>query len=603
MYKKILAIFSVCFISSFICLSLAHYNIYSSDASDMIQELIENFIEKYGEGVKIKLDENSGFPIRISGFKAGEFEGKPEEMALVFLSENSALLGIDINNIVFYSSTEALGCKDVKFSQLYKGLPVHKTMVNVHISKDGMISGVKSKYIHSLDLDIVPTIRAEEAAAVIMKDLGIDELVTVNRRIVEVENKKAFGEPTAIVKENLLPVEPELVILPVDRRNVHLCWTVILSLEDPPVGSHSYYIDAHTGEITSHNLLTYSYIMSGYTRGNIWPKDGSQNTSEQGIRDSRVEIWYWDYTYYVWKFSTAQTTNYFYYYYQSFNNGQTWYGALAGPLGYRAAVASDYYGYVPAWYSPAYYYSNFPVSYTFTFSSAGSPDYLDCVNVFYHLNKALYDYYDDELGYTFGDQVHALVHWYEDDVSEYDSGTDELHFGAGGSMIRNSARSRDAILHELQHRVTAYRTNTFSWSISDVDLNAISEAYSDYFACTQQGDPNFGEWVFQDSNNIRWLAVDKIYPDDWDPNVYADANITVSMIYKNMLVPASTFWDIRDEFGQDDADEIIFGAMAEKPDTLADLRDECYAYADETMEFDPNQLATLDQIFVSHGIP
>jgi len=254
-----------------------------------VHAIIENFIEKYGEGVKIKLDESSGFPIRISGFKAGEFEGKPEEMAMAFLGENSALLGIDINDIVFSSCSEALGSKDVKFSQLYKGLPVHKTMINVHIS-DGMISRVKSRHIHSLDLDIVPTVTAEEAAAIIMKDLGIDELVTLNRRIVEVENKKAFGEPTVIVKENLLPVEPVLVVLPVDGKNVHLCWTVILSLEDPPVGSQSYYIDAHTGEIASHNLLEYPYTIWGYTRGDIWPKDGSQNPSEQGIRDARVEI-------------------------------------------------------------------------------------------------------------------------------------------------------------------------------------------------------------------------------------------------------------------------------------------------------------------------
>jgi len=226
------------------------------------------------------------------------------------------------------------------------------------------------------------------------------------------------------------------------------------------------------------------------------------------------------------------------------------------------------------------------------------------------LNKALYDYYDAELGYTFGHQVLALAHYQaNENGSWYDPDADELHFGAGGTDVWNTARSRDMILHELQHKVTSYRTNDFGFDITDVDLNAIREAYSDYFACTQQNDPNFGEWVFKDSNNIRWLAVDKVYPDDWDPNVYGTVpgspgyNQTANIIYKNMLVPASTFWDIRDEFGQDDADEIIFGAMVEFPDTLADLRDECYAYADETLGFDPNQLATLDQIFVEHGIP
>jgi len=580
----------------------------------MIRELIENFIEKYGEGVKIKLDENFGFPIRISGFKAGEFEGKPEEMALAFLSENSALLGIDINDIVFSSSTEALCCKDVKFSQLYKGLPVHKTMINVHISEDGMISGVKSKYIHSLDLDIVPTITAKDAAAVIMKDLGIDELATVNRRLVEVESKLSFGEPTVIVKENLLPVEPELVILPVNGRNVHLCWTVKLSLEDPPIGSHCYYIDAHTGEIVSHNLLNYPFYVSGYTKGYVWTKDGSQGTSLKSIRDSRVEIYYWNYAMSQWLFSTAQHTNLFAYYYIGFTNGETYYYFVAGPIGYRAIVPSDYYDYVPGWFSPIYWWEDLPASYNFTFATGYSPDedyeYLDCLNVFYHLNDALYNYYDAELGYTFATRTDAFAHWQADeDAAEYDAYNDELHFGIGGTIHRNTARERDTILHELQHRVTAYRTNDFGFDITDVDLNAIREAYSDYFACTQQGDPNYGEWVFKDSNNIRWLEVDKVYPDDWDPNVYGTVPgspgyyQTVSMIYKNMLVPASTFWDIRNEFGQGDADAIIFGAMAEFPDTLADLRDECYAYADETLEFDPNQLAALDQIFDDHGMP
>lgn len=274
----------VCFLCIYVlsfntcCLAEIALNPYCTGDTDRIEELTTNFIEKYGEDVEINRDEVSGAPIRVTGINTEVFEGKPEEIVFTFLSENASFFGINSNDIEFSWLTEALGNKDVHFKQLYKGVPVFETKINVHIKKDGSIGSVRSEYYyHCLDLDVVPNITKEQAAAVIMEDLGVTELFSES----EVRSSSVFtyilppwGDPTTgnltpysyapppsyvppqrkVVKT---PASIELLIYP-KHGDAYLCWEIEFNLGESSYIFH-YYIDAHTGEIVDSNKTWTAY--------------------------------------------------------------------------------------------------------------------------------------------------------------------------------------------------------------------------------------------------------------------------------------------------------------------------------------------------------
>jgi len=100
----------------------------------------------------------------------------------------------------------------VIFKQMYKGLPVQGKNIKVDVTKDGEIVRIKSRYIPHSDLNIVPKIISENAAAIVMSDLGIKELVQVKRTIEDGRCKKETA-----------PVMPELIVL-LQERKAHLAW-------------------------------------------------------------------------------------------------------------------------------------------------------------------------------------------------------------------------------------------------------------------------------------------------------------------------------------------------------------------------------------------
>lgn len=86
------------------------------------------------------------------------------------------------------------------------------------------------------------------------------------------------------------------------------------------------------------------------------------------------------------------------------------------------------------------------------------------------------------------------------------------------------------------------------------------------------------------------ILVNYRYPEHWTG--------TQETLYTDMLVPASTLWDIRDAFDQYNADAIIFRSIYEEPESLHELRLACK----DAAIFLGLSSATIEQIFDNHGI-
>ncbi|MBN2373830.1 PepSY domain-containing protein [bacterium] len=247
------------FIFGFLCLGLilpdgycSADNPYCSGDQDKIQELVEDFKEKYGEDVKISWNENTAVPYIVGGMEIGSSTKTPKETALSFLSENASFFGLDIDDLEFNDIQENAYMKYVDFDQFYKGVHVYSGDIRVFLRlTDGAVSSVSSRYFPCIDLDVVPKITAEEAAAVVKADLGAWSLVNVETSFSE------YG----IAQKQVSPIVPELIIYPKDNgKEMYLCWSFMFHIEMPygPYGSWYYYIDAKTGNIVSHGSLMIS---------------------------------------------------------------------------------------------------------------------------------------------------------------------------------------------------------------------------------------------------------------------------------------------------------------------------------------------------------
>ncbi|MEN3044672.1 MAG: nidogen-like domain-containing protein [Candidatus Hydrothermales bacterium] len=216
------------------------------------------------------------------------------------------------------------------------------------------------------------------------------------------------------------------------------------------------------------------------------------------------------------------------------------------------------------------------------------------VMVFYHVNK-IHDFFKGNFGFTGMDyQIQATVYShsvdrnYQGANAYYYNGT--MHFGRGNSsyQIQNLARSADVIYHEYNHGVVdKVYANAGGLPYRD-QPGAMNEAWADYWACTQFGDPVMGEWVMP-SQYQRNLQNDYKYPDHYVGQVHDD-----SRIYSGAL------WDFRTYTDKTTADRVTWRAYAYYPKDFLAGRN-AMIQADKDLYNGANE-SKIIQAFARHGI-
>ena len=215
----------------------------------------------------------------------------------------------------------------------------------------------------------------------------------------------------------------------------------------------------------------------------------------------------------------------------------------------------------------------------------------DAVNVYYHIDRFVRDFWIDRMGVDISFQANARVHIGGDGAAAQ---PDErsLIFKVGNIFNKNAALSNDLIYHEYTHLVT--------WALGfEVDSGgpdeplALSEGYADYFAATYTDGPRIGDWVVtcpprqlciddEDRDNdleIRHLGVDATI---WNWNFglpdagleygfclrYHELDQKCKDSYNNTqpryvwgMIWAAMLWDLRQEVGADVADFLIVDAI------------------------------------------
>ncbi len=238
------------------------------------------------------------------------------------------------------------------------------------------------------------------------------------------------------------------------------------------------------------------------------------------------------------------------------------------------------------------------------------------VNLFHHLTTHR-EFFRDDLGVDVDDaawQVTAVANMQESgqplDNAFFSpqglSGNGELDapnlIGIGQGSV-DFAYDSDVFKHEFGHYISH---NAVGYNLGQVGITeygfsphsgSVDEGIADYFACSENDDPILGEATLAVLSAARDLTdTAKTCPGDMVGEVHADGEIVGSLA-----------WTIREEFGREVADRMVWGAVALMPvgGTLGDfatgLSETASGLVDEG-ELEAADLVTLEGLIAARGL-
>ncbi len=191
------------------------------------------------------------------------------------------------------------------------------------------------------------------------------------------------------------------------------------------------------------------------------------------------------------------------------------------------------------------------------FSYQPSNYHFNEANAYWHVDRIANDYFNDMLDYDMP-QIPVYIQG-SGGLSPWDP-FPHIVLGLAdttspfGVHYRAIVRKDDQIYHEYSHQIC--------WDIGHeyypTEVASKAEGYADYFACSFTDDPIYGEWAAYETDYLRTC--------DNNPNYFNYANFN-NLDYNNYyngnqhrngMIWSGALWDMRDEFDQEDADQIIF---------------------------------------------
>jgi Zn-dependent metalloprotease len=134
-----------------------------------------------------------------------------------------------------------------------------------------------------------------------------------------------------------------------------------------------------------------------------------------------------------------------------------------------------------------------------------------------------------------------------------------LGFGIGSTFLKNTALSRDIILHEYGHAITF----EIYGMKANYEFSAMNEAFSDYFAATITDDPLIAEDMFVDPNRRYLRRVDSQmrFPNDFNGRYF----------HNDGQMFSGALWQLRNRLGAPLADRMIHEARLSQASSIVEF--------------------------------
>jgi len=380
------------------------------------------------------------------------------------------------------------------------------------------------------------------SAAVRLDGRGAPELLMLDvARAVDVNTRARWSAAEACAslglgRECLLPRRPELAVLPAPGRSARLVWVV-----DVPSGRHArrYLVDAHDGALVGERPLGFDAVL-----GRVYPVSQTVTPESSDLVLLQVN-----------PATPLKLTGW---------SGQM---AVANFVAYGARPGDVFLAQVV---EPS---SGDDFLYDPPQDPMDRVDPFAQVNGYYHLSRAR-EFFTSALGVDMSGAKWKLVAAVN--VLEQGAPFDGAYFspagvsapwnapnflGVGQGATVDFAYDSDVFLHEFTHYVSynavGFNAGPFAvddWGWSPFSI-AIDEGVADYFACTMNDGPVVGEATLVPLGKGRDLSdASKRCPDD----VVGEGHLDGAII-------GSFAWSLREAFGKDLADQVVWGAVTMLP--------------------------------------
>jgi hypothetical protein len=171
----------------------------------------------------------------------------------------------------------------------------------------------------------------------------------------------------------------------------------------------------------------------------------------------------------------------------------------------------------------------------------------------------------------------------------------QLAFGVGKAYLKNTALSRDIVIHEYGHSVIFEKYGI----VGGYEFSAMNEAMSDYLAATITNDPAIAEDALQPALQRRYLrsvGTEMRYPEQFSgKGFHVDGQIF-----------SGALWKLRSDLGAETADALIHQAQLAQSRTIFEFYLELQAIAEDQDDGNPFTASPYEsairEAFRSHGI-
>ncbi len=477
------------------------------------------------------------------------------DAAKKFINMHESLLNVRLSEIKFVRFDHILNRWYVTFQQYYNDVPVYGGLLELRITNDGKVFCFGSSCPKIIDLATRPSLSEKNAIENAISGLNFTE---------ETDSVNYEG----------------LVILPIEEDNIlkyRLAFKFQIIIKRP-FGNWLCFIDAQNGAMILRLDKIYAQNIYGHVNIMYRPLFYNDPLLETNYQHGRV---------FVSGVDDGVTDEFGNYSISVVNHGDYYF--LAPLKGLYADVFR--YPEVFSVFSTTASTSS-PNNWTWNTSLADE----DEINVYYHINS-IHDYIkliDQNFSYI-DYPIRTIV---QDPTASsyggayYGGNPISLHFESENSTHRNAALFADVIYHEYFHFVTD-KIYPEELNIPDAPRD-IHEGMSDYFACSvTNGSIMADGGYYKTSQGLRNCDNMLKLPDDFSTDPY-----------RNGMILAGAFWDLRKTLGASQTDRLAHFAKYGYPYSFQDYLVETLVADDDDGDISNGtpHYVEINNAFAIHGI-
>jgi extracellular elastinolytic metalloproteinase len=246
-------------------------------------------------GLAVGMNKETGATRSLSrrmGFLTAPSPGKAKSIATGFLEANTALLGLQPEDLSGYEVTDVVpskttGSTHVYLRQVHNGLPLYNCQLHVNVNRDGRILSIYNAFMpHVADGGAAssPTLGAVEAVASAAAHLGIlGAAVSVIAAGSDAQQTTRLSAPSVSAEE----IVARLMLLPLTGEALGLVWNLQIQTLD---AAHvwDFNVDATTGAIWTR----FDWVSQGQPEYMVYPLpvESPHHTTPLPPADGRVLV-------------------------------------------------------------------------------------------------------------------------------------------------------------------------------------------------------------------------------------------------------------------------------------------------------------------------